>query len=369
MQSIGLQPAELRHAKRSSYAWGIGFFLFDAAAYALGVYMAVMEPNYAMNLLGCLIAGFSTSGLVIIAHDACHQSLTPNRKLNRIIGTIAFLPALHAYSLWRYGHNFLHHLHTNIRGKDYVWEPLSPAEYQSLSGWKKRKYRFFRSLPGHYFYYLCEIWWKRRFFPRKQFLSKVERIYWFDSFFVVLWIFTLSTILLFLRSRGDWQIYVQSPSVALGVVAHGVALPFLISSMLMSNTEYLHHTHPSIKWFRKRNLDWQQHQVVVSIHVRYIQPVDWFVHWIMDHTAHHLQPSIPLYQLRASQQLIDERIDQVLSYHFSFRKLLEITQRCKLYDDQTGCWKDFNGQSTSEVNIDHQSACTTPETLKASTSS
>lgn len=293
MRSIGLNLIEVRQAKQSSYLWGIGFFLFDAAAYALGIYWAIMGQSYALNLFGCVVAGFSTSGLLIIAHDACHQSLTPNRLLNRIIGTISFLPALHAYSLWRHGHNFLHHLHTNVRGKDYVWEPHSPEEYAELSDWERRKYRFFRSLPGHYFYYLCEVWWKRRFVPRKRYLGRIERVYWLDSTFVFLWIISLSCALLLIRGWGDWQLYIRSPGVAIGVLVHGVALPFLISSMLMSNTEYMHHTHPAIKWYRQRPGDWSLHQATVSIHVRYLQPVDWFLHWIMDHTAHHLQPTIP----------------------------------------------------------------------------
>lgn len=347
MQPTVLNRTERQQAKRSSYLWGIGFFLFDLIAYSLGVHLAITGTNITYHFIGSIIAGFSTSGLVIVAHDACHQSLTPNRKLNRIIGTIAFLPALHAYSLWRYGHNFLHHLHTNIRGKDYVWEPLSPREFSELNRFAQWKYRFFRSLPGHYFYYLCEVWWKRRFVPRKRYLEKIEAIYWIDSAIVVLWVISLSSVLLWISSAGDWHIYLDSPLIALGVIFHGLVLPFVISSMLMSNTEFLHHTHPYIKWYRERSGDWQEHQATVSIHVEYIPPVDWFVHWIMDHTAHHLQPAIPLYRLRGAQNLIEQRFNQVLKYHFSFRALIDTLKRCKLYDDEVGCWKDFHGQQTS----------------------
>jgi len=87
MQLAGLNRNELQQAKRSSYLWGIGFFLFDVAAYSLGLYWAVFAQNYALNIFGSIVAGFATSGLVIVAHDACHQSLTPHRVLNRIIGT------------------------------------------------------------------------------------------------------------------------------------------------------------------------------------------------------------------------------------------------------------------------------------------
>jgi hypothetical protein len=47
--------------------------------------------------------------LFVIGHDACHQSYTSSRFLNHVVGRIAFLPALHSFSLWDREHNHRHH--------------------------------------------------------------------------------------------------------------------------------------------------------------------------------------------------------------------------------------------------------------------
>ncbi|MBT5017502.1 MAG: hypothetical protein HON04_02030 [Planctomicrobium sp.] len=135
--------------------------------------------------------------------------------------------------------------------------------------------------------------------------------------------------------------------LALTAESTGILLPCCISQMLMSNTEYLHHTHPAVRWFRDPTEEsFDDHQARVSIHVQYPQPIDWFVHWIMDHTAHHMQPTIPLYRLNATQAKIDSRSENTVQYHFKFSKLLKITRQCKLFDDETGNWTDFKGQPT-----------------------
>jgi omega-6 fatty acid desaturase (delta-12 desaturase) len=64
--------------------------------------------------------------LFIIAHDACHQSFTSSRYLNHLIGRIAFLPALTAYSLWDLEHNRRHHRFNNVKRYDLDFAPMSP---------------------------------------------------------------------------------------------------------------------------------------------------------------------------------------------------------------------------------------------------
>ena len=341
-----------------SYTWGIGFLLFDTVVYAGAIYGTATADAWWKQLGFSVIAGFCTAGLLIVAHDACHHSLTPNRLLNRVIGTLAFLPALHAYSLWRHGHNFLHHLHTNQRGLDYVWEPLSPSEYQSLPAWNKLKYRFYRSFIGHYFYYPCEIWIRRRFIPRKLHVGTITLEHWLDSIAVFIWMAALSTALIVVHANHH-EIAVLDYSRWVSPLLFGIAIPFFLNGMLNSDSTYLHHTHPQIHWFRESPAGgWDQHQTQTSIHVQYPQPIDWFLHWIMDHTAHHLQPTIPLYRLKDAQEQVEREYgENIVKYRFSFAEMFRILKACKLYDDQQGCWTDFEGRPTSEdrQNKDRQS--------------
>jgi omega-6 fatty acid desaturase (delta-12 desaturase) len=59
----------------------------------------VLFESWWAKLLSGLAAGFVIGRLFILGHDACHQSLTPHRNLNKWLGRIAFLPSLTAYSL------------------------------------------------------------------------------------------------------------------------------------------------------------------------------------------------------------------------------------------------------------------------------
>ena len=128
-----------------------------------------------------------------------------------------------------------------------------------------------------------------------------------------------------------------------------VLVPVLVSGMLSSTSEYLHHTHPEVQWFTDAaNGEWTDRQVQTAIHVQFAAPLDWFMHWIMDHTAHHVQPTIPLYHLREAQRLVQSRrAEEVITYRWSFREMRRILAACKLFDDQLGCWTDYSGRQTS----------------------
>ena len=69
---------------------------------------------------------------------------------------------------------------------------------------------------------------------------------------------------------------------------------------------------------------------------------------IMEHTAHHLQPKIPLYNLKTAQAELHRRtgghIPQVSAAVSAIRDTL---QACKLYDYGRRCWLDFDGRPSS----------------------
>lgn len=344
--------SELRRLKQRSYLGGVSLFLFDVFCYGMAIVGTSAAPRLGTRIACGILAGFWTSGLVVIGHDACHHSLTPNRKLNRILGTLAFLPALHAYSLWKYGHNHLHHLFTNVRGYDYVWEPLSPPEYRALSWWGQFRYRFFRTYPGHFFYYTCEVWIRRRFIPRQKYLDQIRPQHWLDFGFVVLWLALLTVGSVMLRRYFTGQAF-ETPLSWLGPIAVSVVLPFVTSGMLMSDSEYLHHTHPRIHWYTSPpSGNWMERQSKTAVHCQFSKPADWLMHWIMDHTAHHMQPSIPCYHLSQAQQSVEaESPEAVVAYRWKLGTVLSIMRTCKLYDNVLGCWTDYEGNPTSESRL------------------
>ena len=123
-----LSPVVERHTIRA-----IALLLLDWLIFAACIAGTVMLTPWWAKLVCAITAGIVIGRLFIIGHDACHQSYTPHRRLNKILGRIAMLPSLTPYSLWQTGHNVVHHGYTNLKGVDFVWEPLTLAEYQALS--------------------------------------------------------------------------------------------------------------------------------------------------------------------------------------------------------------------------------------------
>ena len=88
------------------------------SAYALLAMGAVLATGLAVKITLSVLAGVFIANLAIIGHDAIHRSFTRMRWLNRMIGTVAFLPALHPFGRWEHHHNRVHHCFTAQIGVD-----------------------------------------------------------------------------------------------------------------------------------------------------------------------------------------------------------------------------------------------------------
>ncbi len=292
--------------------------------------------------LACgMAAGFVTGRLFIIGHDACHQSLTPHRTLNKWIGRIAFLPSITPYSLWDVGHNVVHHGYTNLKGFDFVWAPCTREEYAALTPLQRALDRVYRSgwAPG--LYYMVEIWWKRMFFPSRAQMPTRRAVFLWDNLLVsafwVLWIGAMA-----------WAAVATGQPVAL-LLAMGVAVPFLFWCAMIGFVVYVHHTHTAVSWHDERGA-WSQAQPFVSttVHLTFPLGIGGLLHHIMEHTAHHVDMGIPLYRLQQAQARLEELLPgRIIVQRFSWRWYFDTARRCKLYDFTRRCWTDYAGRATS----------------------
>jgi omega-6 fatty acid desaturase (delta-12 desaturase) len=74
------------------------------------------------------------------------------------------------------------------------------------------------------------------------------------------------------------------------------------------------------------------------------------MHHIMEHTAHHVDMSIPLYRLKQAQAKLEEMLPgRIIVQPFSWKWYFETAKNCKLYDFGRECWTDFQGTMTSPV--------------------
>jgi acyl-lipid omega-6 desaturase (Delta-12 desaturase) len=342
------QALRALHARSS--VTGIALFVMDLLAYVTVVGACLLTPGLAVKFTLSVLAGILTSLLFVIGHDACHQSLTPRRWLNRMLGTLAFLPSLHPFSLWELGHNRIHHRYTNRREKDYVWEPLSLPEFAGLSRLQQLRYRFFRTFAGHFWYYLCDIWWKKLFYPRAREIGSYRREYVFDLLAVSAWAVIFPIVILGATcalSPGRCSLY----ELGLSLLACCV-VPFLVFNLLMSSVIFLHHMHPQIGWIpADERVDSQQMQIESAVHVVFPGYTNLVFHRIMEHPAHHVRPGIPLYHLSHGETLLEDTFPEVIVQKWSLRYHIDTTTRCKLFDLNRRCWTDYRGNPTSTPQI------------------
>jgi omega-6 fatty acid desaturase (delta-12 desaturase) len=316
--------------------------ILDTVILTAGIIGTVYFESIWAKLLLAIFSGFMIGRIFILGHDACHQSFTPYRSLNKILGRLAFLPSLTPYSLWEVGHNVVHHGQTNLKGFDFVWAPLSLEEYQSLSKGKKILERIYRSGFGPFVYYIVEIWWNKMFFPSKKTMPATRPAFLWDnvlvSSFAVLWIAALT-----------FGAISTNQSILLTVLM-GFVIPFIFWNGMIGFVVYVHHTHPSVSWYSDKS-EWLRAQPFVSTTVHLVFPFKWgaAMHHIMEHTAHHVDMGVPLYKLKQAQAKLEEMLPgRIIIQKFSWAYYFDTAKLCKLYDTQRKCWLDFKGNKTAD---------------------
>lgn len=331
-----LHSAVSEYTQRSTIR-GISLFLTDMGMYVVGIAGVILVENLAIKVLCSVIAGFNISTLFVIAHDAAHASLTNHKLLNKLLARLAFLPCYHNYSLWLLAHNKAHHSRTNVQGEN-SWSPLSKQQYDALPAWRRLVERFYRTPWGICFNYLVERWWKDKFFPYKRLVRKNKIVYWLD--FILASGFMVMFLLLLFKSGMS-----QSHTTVMEMIFLGFILPLMISSFMIGFTVYQQHTHEGIPWFRTR----QDRDKFVSVEdvtmcVKYPHWYNLLSHNTMEHTVHHIDSTIPSYNLPQAQAKIAELLgDDLVIINFSLKSFLVTMQRCKLYDYDNHRWLNFDG--------------------------
>ena len=325
----------------ASTARALALVGFDLLLFVALLALTAILRHPMLQVLCSMASGLAIGRLFILGHDACHQSLTPHRRLNRWIGRLVFLPSLTPYSLWEVGHNVVHHGYTNLRGFDFVWQPRSLAEFEALARGRQVLERIYRSGWAPWLYYLVEIWWARLLFPDRGHMPARRAVFVGDGllvcFFGAAWILGLAFAASATGQSAAWLVLV------------GFVLPFLFWNTLIGFVVYVHHTHTGVAWYDDKKT-WAAAQPFVSttVHLTFRSIMGRVLHNIMEHTAHHVDMSVPLYRLPQAQALLEDKLKgHIVVQPFSWRWYAETTRRCKLYDFESRRWTDFSGHPTT----------------------
>jgi len=310
----------------------------DVGLFVAGLAAVVLLHAIVLKLVAGLLTGLVIGRLFILGHDACHQSLTRHRGLNRWIGRLVFLPSLTPYSLWEVGHNVVHHGYTNLRGVDFVWQPHTLDEYRAMARGRRALERIYRSGWAPWLYYLVEIWWARLLFPNARYMPSRRPEFRRDGLlvcgFAAAWIAALASAAVFTGQS------------ATALVGSGFVLPFLVWNGLIGFVVYVHHTHVGVSWYQDKAA-WAAAMPFVSttVHLTFRSAAGGLLHHITEHTAHHVDMSVPLYRLKDAQAELERRLrPHIVVQPFSWRWYAETARHCKLYDFESGCWTDFDGR-------------------------
>ena len=124
-------------------------------------------------------------------------------------------------------------------------------------------------------------------------------------------------------------------------------LPFLIFNAFMSTAVFLHHTHYQVPWYDSA-AEWEADEGAVNatVHVEFPPVLRHIILNIMEHTAHHYAPGVPLYHLAGMQAAMKE--PRAISWQLAPDEYVNVCARCKLFDYEAGRWFNFEGDATSE---------------------
>lgn len=343
-----------RKYSEKSYPMALGLLLLDFSLFGITLYGALVVENLFLRFLCSFLAGWLIAIIFVLGHDACHGSLTRNKKFNKIIGIIAFLPSLHPYHLWALGHHKHHHKYTNLAGDkyDYVWNPYSKEDFDALPKHKQWLERFSRSWAGHGVGYMTHIWWKKMYFPRsKEIMGGYKKEYVFDN--ILMAITTVSWVggIVALSEYG----VIDQPWWS--ALFFGFIFPCLIVwNWSMGFCVLVHHNHPDIRWY-KDHAEWKEesNNVNNTCHVELPWIINKCFHNMMEHNAHHMAVSIPCYNLLKAVNNMKERYPGQIKYlKWTPKVHSELIKHCQLYDYENHVWLDFDGNPSKPLSVDRK---------------
>lgn len=155
---IGVIP---ERCYRNPTAKGLAYAARDFSLYGLVVAALLVTDTWWILVPLWLVAGLAVSGLFVLGHDASHGALFQSKRLNSVIARLAMLPAAHIEEAWDLGHNRIHHGHTVKQGMDFVWHPITLAEWEEMPGWQRLRHKVEWSGIGAGFYYGRQVWWNK----------------------------------------------------------------------------------------------------------------------------------------------------------------------------------------------------------------
>lgn len=319
---------------------GMAYFGRDLVLYLGCVAGLVLVSNVWADFALALAASICVLSLFVVAHDCAHRALFRSKRLNSYVGHIAMLPGWHVFEGWVLGHNRIHHAFTVRQGYDFVWHPVTPEEWRTMSRRARALHRVEWSWAGAGLYYVHQVWWKKMIVgrPPARWAKAVRR----DRFIVAAFLAAATAGLTVIGLA-----LTHSAEGAAWLVVRVLVLPWLGFSYLVGSFVHVHHVQPDIRWWKKAEWTKFKAQMEGTTILRAPAGAQFFLHWIMVHVPHHVDMRIPMYNLEEAAAAIKAAFPEAVHEgRLSFRDFVASSRACKLYDFEAGRWLTY-GQAAA----------------------
>jgi omega-6 fatty acid desaturase (delta-12 desaturase) len=314
-------------------ARGLGYFARDVVMYGVLLFALFSTDKIYFLIPLWIVISIVVGGLFVVGHDAAHQSLFKSKRLNGIIGRLSFLPSLHVFEAWVLGHNRVHHGHTVKAQFDFVWHPVTAEEYANLSRRGRFMHRVEWSVLGYGVYYGRTVWWEKMmsFEPPKRWAQAIKR----DTLFLKS---VTGVIGIGMLALGWWQY--GSVLGAIWMLTKLGVVPFIGFCYVIGMIVHIHHIDADINWHERKHWTKFRGQVEGTTIIHSPWWVEFFLHWILEHSPHHVDMRIPMYHLKEAGAAIAEHFP-VPERKLRVRDIFANSRACKLYDFETRQWMTY----------------------------
>ena len=300
-------------------------FLSSYLLYGGSVAALALVPNWLFYLPLWMAAGLGGWGLHCIAHDCGHGSFSKSKRVNNWVGHLSLLPMVYPFHSWRHVHN-LHHGATNSLEQDTDWRPIDPETFRRMPFLSRLNYASNRTVL---FLFGTVAYWaisgfRPSFFPPRHMQQEVRR----SILFVVLVCGAYIGALTYFTGLSGYFLYFVGPWAAIHI--------------WFSITTLMHHTSEDVPFLVREHWRRTGSRLLLTTDYRYPRWLHFLTHNISIHTAHHVAPKMPSYNLPKATEVLKQAYPGMIREHdFSVAKLWRIVTRCHLYDPETGYYKSF----------------------------
>ncbi|SFR18159.1 fatty acid desaturase [Poseidonocella sedimentorum] len=289
---MSIRSASRAYAVRSNAkAW---CSLLPTLALFFGALIAAIACRAQIWILvpGVVLTAVAGVRLYMLQHDCGHGSFFESRRLNDRVGALLSPLTLTPYKAGRYNHN-LHHAHIgdlDERGASEIYI-MTLAEFEAAPLWKQLVYRLYRSpvtlfLVGPTLLYLIRFRW-----PRNVMKSGL----------------------------GDIVLHNLLLAALLGglVLAFGwIALPIWGAALVLAGSfggliPYVQHNFETVYWAAHQERDFEAAALEGSAVIDLGPVFDLATANIAYHDLHHLNASIPSYELKRCHRALRAELDPV----------------------------------------------------------